>query len=272
MITAAISRLSARRALPLALAITLASAPALAVDPPPARLVPGLPGGGGTDVAVIAVSLTFTALGTFVIHPSSTANVAPLDGLGHRDRDVTVGLATDLIVGIGGLGAIGVSLWGELDQGSRGWRSLRAPLILTEAAVVSIGIDSLIKNLGGVCRPRAWNDATATCDSTDPEDRRSFPSGHTVPLAALSGASLGMWLLPSGPRDPWAAGLFVATTALAFSNVGLRVAAGAHSWVDTTAAFGLGFSLGITTAALHVRRAPVTVAVSGSGLSLSGSW
>ena len=272
MTTAAISHLPARRVLPLALAVTLASAPALGLDPPPARLVPGLPGGGATDVAVVAVSLAFTALGTFVIRPSSTTNIAPLDGLGHRDRDAGVGLATDLILGIGVLGSIGASLAGELARGSRGWASLRAPLILTESAGLSLGIVSMVKNLGGVCRPRAWNDATATCDSAADDDRRAFPSGHTAPLAALSGASLGMWLLPSGRRDPWAAGLFAATTALAASNLTLRVAAGAHSWVDTSAGFALGFSLGLATAALHVSRAPVTVAVSGSGVALSGVW
>ena len=260
------------RVLSLSLAVTLASASAFAVDPPPARLVAGLPGGGATDVTVVAVALTMTALGNFVLRPPSGAQVAPLDGLGHRDSDAAAGLATDLIVGIGGLGAVGVALAGELVQGSRGWRALRAPLVLTESALLALGVTSLVKNLGGVCRPRAWNDATATCDSLAVDDRRSFPSGHTAPLAALSGASLGMWLLPSGARDPWAAGIFVATTALAFSNLTLRVAAGAHSWFDTTAGFALGFSLGLTTAALHVRRAPVTVAVSGSGVTLSGVW
>ncbi len=260
------------RALTLSLALTLCPASALALDPPPARLTMTLPGGAVTDVTVLAVSLAFTTVGSFVIHPSSTAQVAPLDGLGHRDRDDVAGLATDLILGIGALGSIGVSLAGELDRGSRGWASLRAPLILTESAGLALGVVSMVKNLGGVCRPRAWNDATATCDSTAADDRRSFPSGHTAPLAALSGASLGMWLLPSGARDPWAAGLFVATTALAAGNLTLRVSAGAHSWVDTSAGFALGFSLGLATAALHVRRAPVTVSVSGSGVALSGVW
>lgn len=260
------------RALPLSLSLALSAPSAFALDPPPARLVTALPGGGITDVSVLSLSLTLTVVGNFAIRPSSTSQVAPLDGLGHRDRDAGAALATDLILGIGALGSIGVSLAGELARGSRGWTSLRAPLILTESAGLSLGIVSMVKNLGGVCRPRAWNDATATCDSAAADDRRSFPSGHTAPLAALSGASLGMWLLPSGPRDPWAAGLFVATTALAASNLTLRVSAGAHSWVDTSAGFALGFSLGLATAALHVRRAPVTVAVSGSGLALSGVW
>lgn len=257
-------------ALSLALSLALSSTPALALDPPPRRLVTALPGGGAVDVAVVAGSLTLTALGTFVIAPPSTTQVAPLDGLGHRDRDDDAGLATNVILGLGGLGAIGVSLAGELTRGSRGWTSLRAPLILTEAAALSLGVVSLIKNLGGVCRPRAWSDATATCDSSDPEDRRAFPSGHTAPLAALSGASLGMWLLPSGAHDPWAAGLFVFSTAFAASNLVLRETAGAHSWVDTGVGFGLGFSLGLATAALHVRRAPVSVAASASGVTLSG--
>jgi hypothetical protein len=82
-----------------------------------------------------------------------------------------------------------------------------------------------------------------------------------------------MWLLPSGPHDPSAAALFVATTALAFSDARLCVAAGAHSWVDTTAGFGLGFALGLGTAALHVCRVPGTVAVGGPGaMTVSGVW
>lgn len=260
------------RALALSLAITLASAPALALQPTPARLMVTLPGGAATDVAVLLGSLTLMTVGNFALRPPSTAQVAPLDGLGHRDRDPDVSLATDLILGIGALGAVGVSLGGELVRGSRGWTALRAPLVLTESAALALGVVSMVKNLGGVCRPRAWSAAAATCDSAEVDDRRSFPSGHTAPLAALSGASLGLWLLPSGPRDPWAAVLFVATTALAATNLTLRVAAGAHSWVDTSVGFALGFSLGITTAALHVRRAPVAVAVSGSGVALSGVW
>lgn len=255
----------------LALGLTLASAPALAADPP-ARLEAGLPGGGYTDLAVVAASIAATALGTLVLRPPPDANVAPLDGLGHRARDPAVGVATDLIAGVGTLGAVGVSLWGELDRGSRGWDSVRAPVILVEGATLALGVTSLVKNVGGVCRPRAWSDATARCESADPDDRRAFPSGHTAPLAALSGASLGMWVLPSGPRDPWAAGLFVATTALALGNLSLRVAAGAHSWVDTSAGFGLGFGLGLATAALHVRRSPVVLSASGAGVALSGRW
>jgi hypothetical protein len=264
------SSLSPHFSLVAALVIALSPAAAAAQDPPPRRLMTALPGGGGVDVGVVAGSLTLTALGTFVLVPPSTTQIAPLDGLGHRPLDDGAGLATNVILGLGGLGAIGVSLAGELSRGARGWTSLRAPLILTEAAVLSLGVVSLVKNLGGVCRPRAWDDATATCASTNPEDRRAFPSGHTAPLAALSGASLGLWLLPSGPHDPWAAGLFVFSTALAVSNLVLREAAGAHSWVDTSVGFALGFSLGITTAALHVRRAPVTVAASASGVTLSG--
>jgi membrane-associated phospholipid phosphatase len=264
------SRALVPAALSVALSAALPSAPALALDPPPRRLVTALPGGGFVDAAVVAGSLTLTAVGTLFLAPPSGSQVAPLDGLGHRERDDDAGLATNVVFALGGLGVIGTSLAGELTRGSRGWTSLRAPLILTEAASLSLGVVSLIKNLGGVCRPRAWRDATATCDSTDPEDRRSFPSGHTAPLAALSGAALGMWLLPSGERDPWAAGLFVFSAAFAASNLVLRETAGAHSWVDTGVGFGLGFSLGFATAALHVRRAPVAVAASGSGLSLSG--
>lgn len=256
----------------LFLSLSLAAATGSAQVSTNARLSLSLPGGGVTDIAVGTASVALTAVGSAAIQPSSTSQSAPLDGLGHRERNPGVGLATDLIFGAGGIAVIGVSVWGELDRGSRGWRALRAPVILLESAALALGVTSIIKNIGGVCRPRAWDNANARCNSDEADDRRSFPSGHTAPLAALSGASLGMWLLPSGPRDPWAAGLFVASTTLAVNNLILRVAAGAHSWVDTSVGFGLGFALGLSTAALHVRHAPFTVAVSGPGVAVSGVW
>lgn len=261
------------RAVKLCLPLLLAPATALAVDPQaPSRLELSLPGGTGVDFGLLGVSGVMITVGTFALRPPSASQIPPLDGLGHRDRDAPVSLASDVVFAVGSLGALGGAFLVERDLGARGWQWIRTARILLEAEGFTLGVISLLKNLGGVCRPRAWNDATATCDSDVHEDRLSFPSGHTGTLAALSGASLGMWLLPSGPRSTGHALLFFGATALAATNLGLRVAAGAHSWVDTSAGFGLGFGLGFATAALHVRRLPVAVTASASGVALSGSW
>ncbi len=260
------------RAVKLCVPLVLAAPPTLAIEPPPSRLELSLPGGSVVDYAVLAASAGLFTVGTLIMEPPSASQVAPLDGLGHRDRNVPIGLTTDLVFAVGSLGAIGGAFFVERDLGAHGWQWIRTARILLEAEAVTIGVVTIIKNVGGVCRPRSWDDLTSTCDSTNPEDRRSFPSGHTAPLAALSGASLGMWLLPSGPRSRGHAALFFATTTLAVTNTALRVAAGAHSWVDTSVGFGLGFGLGFATAALHVRRVPVAITASTSGVALSGRW
>ncbi len=261
------------RAVKLCLPLLLAAPSALAVDRTTSRrLELNLLGGSIVDYSVLAVSAGLFTVGALVLEPPSTSQIAPLDGLGHRDRNVPIGLTTDLVFAVGSMGAIGGAFLVERGLGARGWLWIRTARILLEAEAVTLGVVTIIKNFGGVCRPRSWDDASSTCDSTNPEDRRSFPSGHTAPLAALSGASLGMWLLPSGPRSRGHAALFFATTALAATNTVLRVAAGAHSWVDTSVGFGLGFGIGFATAALHVRSVPVVVSASTSGVSLSGSW
>lgn len=236
------------------------------------RLELDLPGGTLVDYAVLAGSAGMIAVGTFALEPPADSEIAPLDGLGHRDRVVGLSLASDLVFALGSMGAVGGAFLVERDLGARGWQWIRTARILLEAEGVTLGVVSIVKNFGGVCRPRAWNDATAACDSVDPEDRRSFPSGHTAPLAALAGASLGMWLLPSGPRSTGHAILVASTAALALTNTTLRVAAGAHSWVDTSVGFTLGFALGFATAALHVRSVPVVVTPSPTGVVLSGRW
>jgi len=261
------------RAVKLCLPLLLAAPSALAVDQIVARrLELDLPGGSIVDYSVLGLSAGLFTVGTLVMEPPSTSQIAPLDGLGHRDRNVSAALTSDLVFAVGSMAAIGGAFFVERDLGAHGWQWIRTARILLEAEAITVGVVTLIKNVGGVCRPRSWDDAASTCDSANPEDRRSFPSGHTAPLAALSGASLGMWLLPSGPRSRGHAALFVATAALAATNTELRVAAGAHSWVDTSVSFGLGFGMGFATAALHVRRVPVVVSASTSGVSLSGSW
>ncbi len=142
-----------------------------------------------------------------------------------------------------------------------------------ESVVMALGIVGITKNLLGECRPRAWNNATGACDAAVVDDRRSFPSGHTSPLAAMAGPSLGMMVFPSGgQRAYWP--LLVTATTLAASNLALRVVAGARNWVDTSTGFAFGFSVGLATAALHVYTTPSGVAGSAGpqGVTVSGRF
>ncbi len=201
-------------------------------------------------------------------------NVAPLDGLGGRAWNPGVATASDVVLwgGMGATLALGVAVerWG---RDTRGATLLRASLVMGEAAAMTLGVVGLTKNLLGECRPRAWNDATATCDAAVVDDRRSFPSGHTSPLAAMAGASLGMMLFPTGrQRSYWP--LVATATTLAASNLVLRVVAGAHNWVDTSTGFALGLSVGLTTAALHTYATPsgVTVSAGPRGVTVAGRF
>jgi membrane-associated phospholipid phosphatase len=122
-------------------------------------------------------------------------------------------------------------------------------------------ITQLLKNVFGICRPRDWEESTRTCgtmgergndEASIDEAHRSFPSGHSAPLAGMAGAAMGLYLLPTTPRRDQ---LAVALTSLGFAMtvVALRERGGAHSWVDTGAAFITGGLAGFLTAALHVR-------------------
>ncbi len=229
------------------------------------------------DVGFITLGGAMGA-GGLALSPSAV-HVAPLDGLGGRAERRDVGVASDVVLygGMAGMVVLGAvsERWGE---GSRGLNVLRAPLILGESALIALGVVSLLKNLVGECRPRAWDDASGQCVGTTRgmvvrEDRVAFPSGHTAPLAAMAGAALGMMVLPSRARvGYWP--VLVTAGALAITNLTLRVVAGAHSWVDTATGFALGAGLGFGTAALHtVTPAPRwTVGASPTGVTLAGTF
>jgi membrane-associated phospholipid phosphatase len=220
------------------------------------------------DIGYVAVAGAM--VGTAYLLEPPIVDVAPLDGAGARVWRPGVSTVTDVALwgGMGatvGLGVV-VERWG---RGERGVTLLRAPLVMAESALMTVGIVALLKNAVGECRPRAWSDATGTCTSAELEDRRSFPSGHTAPLAAMAGASLGMMVFPTGGRRAYWPLVATATT-LAATNLVLRVVAGAHNWVDTTTGFAVGFGVGLGTAALHTYALPVTVSASAQGVSVAG--
>jgi membrane-associated phospholipid phosphatase len=220
-------------------------------------------GNGLYDVAFVGLSATAIFVGTSVLSPRR-ANVPPLDGLGHREHSPPLGLAADYSVMIGlGVG-VGLSFMTEVGEGSKGGNLARAPLITAEGALAASAFTQLLKNAFGVCRPRDWDEPTRTCSPSERsesassdearqnEARRSFPSGHNAPLAGVAGAAIGMYVLPSNHRPEFLP-VALTSTGFALTTVILREQAGAHSWVDTIAAFVTGGIAGFGTAALHIK-------------------
>ncbi|HEU4406436.1 MAG TPA: phosphatase PAP2 family protein [Polyangiaceae bacterium] len=225
-------------------------------------------GNGLVDVGFVALAAGALLGGTYVIRPN-LGDRAPLDGLGRREHVPHLDRAGDFSVGIGlGTGAA-LAFLTELGDGQRGWGLARGPIVVAEGALAASAFTQLLKNVFGVCRPRDWEPKARHCgvsgEGVDKSERervdeahRSFPSGHNAPLAGVAGASMGLYLLPSGRRPEY---LPVALTATGFAltTVVLREQAGAHSWVDTGAAFISGGAAGFVTALLHVetsKRAP----------------
>lgn len=236
-----------------------------------------LPGGPWTDLGWLTLTGTAMALGTYALDPPSVGR-EPFDGRGGQARNTGFDTVSDvtLISGLSlaAVGSLAVERWGE---GRTGWQLVRGPLVVAEAVFLTLGVVSLLKNIGE-CRPRAWDDATRTCVGSVPgspvrEDRVSFPSGHTSPLAAVAGASLGLWLLPERRASAWAP-MAIGAGLLASAMLAFRVVAGAHNWVDTGTGFALGLGLGFATSWLHTRRGddPVGVSVSPVGVSLGGRF
>jgi membrane-associated phospholipid phosphatase len=232
-------------------------------------------GSGWFDLGYVALNGAAAVAGTYLIHPRRV-DVAPLDGLGHRPRVDALGRASDFAVVIGLGAGVGLSFLTEYGNGVRDGDIFRGPVVITEGALAGMVFTQLIKNVFGVCRPRDWNESTRRCETVgetaadeemrQDEAHRSFPSGHNAPLAGMAGAALGLYLLPQPRRAEY---LPVALTSLGFAltTVVLRERGGAHSWVDTGAAFVTGGLAGFLTALLHVR----TTSDGSAGTAASGT-
>lgn len=227
---------------------------------------------GYVSAGFLGLTVGAAAIGAFAITPR-LGDRAPLDGLGYRPRSDALERVSDITVGGGMVGSVGLALALESSLGRRGVDRFRAPLILAEGAALASAIIHLTKNLGGVCRPRDWSDERQVCTTVgergaterarELEAHRSFPSGHTTPLAGMAGAAWGMWLLPSRDGEHFVP-LVAATTTLSLAMVALRPLAGAHSWVDTGTGFGVGFASGFAAALLHTTRRESTPSVAAS--------
>jgi hypothetical protein len=261
-----------KRSFPLVVAL-VATTTAAGADEAKPRDVGTLIGGKvGLDAALLLVGGGLNVVGAKLLEPSH-AGRAPLDGLGHRDRSPPLDTASDVTVTLGAIAGVGGGLATEASLSRHGGDLARAPLILFEAGVMAEAFTQMTKNAFGVCRPRDWDDRTRTCPDDD-EAHRSFPSGHSSPLAGMAGAAWGLWMLPTGRRDAFAP-LAIGMSGLALTMPVLREKAGAHSWVDTGTAVAIGVAIGFATAALHLERhdnpgaSPPTTA---QPLGLSGTW
>ncbi|MGZ3418911.1 MAG: phosphatase PAP2 family protein [Polyangiales bacterium] len=246
----------------LAFTVLAMSASEARADEPRTRDVQLWMGGNPLyDFGFVALNSAGMIVGTYAIHPARRDR-PPLDGLGHRDRVEALGRAADFAVGIGLATGTALSFLGELGTDVHGKEQLRGPVIVLEGALAGSMITQLLKNVFGVCRPRDWDEATRKCTTMGElgnseydvdEANRSFPSGHSAPLAGMAGAAMGMYLL-SSPHRPEQLPVALTTLGFALTVVVLRERAGAHSWVDTGAAFISGGLAGFLTAALHVHR------------------
>jgi membrane-associated phospholipid phosphatase len=217
-------------------------------------------GNGWFDVGFVALNVLGLYVGTKVLHPAHRDR-PPLDGLGYRQRIETLGRAADVAVVMGLTTGTTLAFLGELGSEARGAEKFRSPVIIMEGALAGSMLTQIVKNAFGVCRPRDWDAASRRCttigegsddEAAIDEAHRSFPSGHSAPLAGMAGASLGLYVFPTTARREH---LAVALTSIGFALtvVVLRERAGAHSWVDTGAAFITGGLAGLATAALHMK-------------------
>lgn len=207
-------------------------------------------GNGWYDAALVTTASAGILVGSFGL-PARKGDRAPLDGAGHRPARPGWALASDVTLVLGlAAGSTAAGLVDRSAPGDRDSTRLRGPIVTLEGALVGSMLAQLTKNLFGVCRPRDWDDGTRTCAATD-DARRSFPSGHTAPLAGMAGAALGIALL-SGERRAGEVGVAVGTTSLALLMAVLRDRAGAHTLIDTGAALLFGGLAGFGVAALHL--------------------
>jgi membrane-associated phospholipid phosphatase len=260
-----VSRRSLARAAVVACTIALpalVSTPAFGDEPRTRDVELIMLGNGLFDLGYVALNGATALVGTYVIHPRR-ADIAPLDGLGHRPRVDALERASDYAVVIGLGFGVGLSFLTEYGNGVRDRDVFRGPVVVSEGALAGMAFTQVLKNVFGVCRPRDWNDTTHHCETVGEvgiddeakidEAHRSFPSGHNAPLAGMAGAALGLYFLPNPHRTEY---LPVALSSLGFAltTVVLRERGGSHSWVDTGAAFVSGGLAGFLTAALHVRQ------------------
>jgi membrane-associated phospholipid phosphatase len=149
--------------------------------------------------------------------------------------------STVLVLGVAG-GAALASLSGVSPARARGDAA-----VLADAASWTVAVTEVLKVAVHRARPAVYR-ADGPAAATDPDNRESFPSGHTsVAFAAATAyATLAARQhLPHATRNSVI--LYVASAAVGV----LRVAGGRHFPTDVLAGAALGSGVGWATARLH---------------------
>jgi membrane-associated phospholipid phosphatase len=246
--------------LPLTAGAALLSSSALATPPSPepepattsARSAAATDGPGWAfgepfaEVALATASLLSLTAGAIPQRTSTWAPAAlrPSNATWSHLSDVTGAfLGTGLAVASG----VGLELAYYRARGDREpfVRALRSAMVEAEAVAMTTGVTMALKSLSGRCRPRAYDGRSCVGGEFD-----AFPSGHTSPIAAVAGVRLVHAIRSPGPSTARYVGFALAETA-SVVTAALRVAAGAHSWDDVLAGWGLGHGIGALMALAH---------------------
>ncbi len=201
-------------------AASLATAGALGVIPEAANLPRGLPSCAPCDPASLP-GIDHAALHTFS-GPAGTASTALLAG----------------VAGFAGLASL---------EGASAARARGDAVVLANALGWTLATGEWLKVLVHRNRPVLYT-ASAPAAASDPDNRRSFPSGHASLAFAAATAYLtlaGRERLPHRTRN--AALLYVGAVGVA----ALRVTAGKHFPTDVTGGAALGAGIGWLAARVH---------------------
>lgn len=154
-------------------------------------------------------------------------------------------LASDVLANgllpVSALGWTALMAWG--DGGAR--QAGEDLLAVTEAVLLSVVANELVKGAAGRIRPAAWSEGRVTGTGSN----RSFYSGHTALAFSLASATGTVATIRGYRRAPW---VWAIGMSLAAGVAWLRVGADAHWITDVVAGAAAGGAIGFAVpATLH---------------------
>lgn len=121
---------------------------------------------------------------------------------------------------------------------------LRLGFTYSVASIIAYGTRELLKETVNRSRPYMYDPRTPSTLVKDPDNNRSFPSGHTV--MAFTGASfLATTYITRYPNSPYKIPVVVGSFILASATGALRVASGNHFVTDVLAGAAIGTLCGV---------------------------
>lgn len=222
-------------------------------DPARAETSPGPYALGAQDYAWIPLAGA-VGLGGLIryrdMEPADTANLDRRKDLWAMDRwaagnhSPMAGLASDLALYPLVALPMAFTVW-ESAKGRQAWKgALADAVVYAEAAVISSGLDLMVRSLRIHARPLVYGSDVPAEERLSGEASGSFYSGHSNGSFLAATYFSYTWSLrnPGSPAQPW---IWAGTLGVASSVAGLRIAAGKHFLSDVLvgAAAGAGFGL-----------------------------